>query len=43
MQTNTRLYQKEPVDLAVLAELLEFLKTHRTKEELEQAFAKLAI
>jgi hypothetical protein len=30
--------KKGPLDLAVLAELLEFLRTPHTKEELEQAF-----
>jgi len=30
--------KKEPLDLAVLVELLEFLTAPRTKEEIEQAF-----
>lgn len=31
---------EEEVNLAVLAELLEFMKKPRTKEEIEQAFVK---
>jgi hypothetical protein len=35
---TTIMPKKEPVDLAVLAEPIEFMKTLGTKEELEQTF-----